>query len=192
MANEPTLLAVLKLVDCIILTALDPIIVSDHAWIFYEQYGNANAALYYFQILYDLYPKNSLILYNIGTLYRMINENDTAVRFLEIAFENARIDDAMFCLYYSSYFRLLLDLDMTERLINSIFNKTSEKCPDSPYFFISLAYYKMGKHAEFEKNVKTYFELSGEAPPESLDEWAADMIIPKRDDNTIYTTRPEV
>jgi tetratricopeptide (TPR) repeat protein len=142
------------------------------------QYKDANAAIYYYSIVLEAYPTYPFALLNIGNAYRILKRPKDAIGFLQTAYETAPQKQEPFDVIYSTYFRLLLDSGEYQAIISRATEKVG---PDyaSAQFFLALSYFKLSKLNEFKSAAVRYFEISREARPVSLENWANQMLQPK-------------
>ena len=136
-----------------------------------RQYQHTKGAIYYFTIVYELYPTMPLAVLNLGNTYRMVGETEIATEIFTNGYNSIDTKDEMFGLIYSNYFRLLFDNKEYDKVIKTAFDKVPHNYP-SGYFFTSLSNYGLGNKDLFEKQAIKYFELTGETKPENLDDWA--------------------
>ena len=149
---------------------IDPLEILNLGNIMLRQYNDPNAAIYYFGILYDLYPPEPLIIMNLGSCFRMLGNIEIALEIFANGYEYTETSHEMFGLIYSNYFRLLFENKLYEKIIESSFDKVSETYPHA-YFFNSLAYFALGENKLFLESAEKYFSLSGEDKPEDINAW---------------------
>jgi tetratricopeptide (TPR) repeat protein len=150
---------------------VDPIEILNLGDAMLRQYQQPQAAIYYFSIVYEVYPDLPIAVLNLGNTFRMIGDSKTAMEIFTNGYNSIDAKDEMFGLIYSNYFRLLFDNKEYEKIIKTAFDKVPIDYP-SGYFFISLSNYGLGNKDLFIVQANKYFELSGDEKPVDLDNWA--------------------
>ncbi|MBB3186740.1 tetratricopeptide repeat protein [Microbacter margulisiae] len=136
-----------------------------------KQYNNPNGAIYYFTIVYKLYPTFPSVILNLGNTYRMIGNTTIATQIFENGYHAINPTDKMFELIYVNYFRLLLDNKQYRQIIKTAFNKVPGNHAYA-YFYSALSNYALGNKAIFIRQANRYFKLSGKKTPTDMENWA--------------------
>lgn len=150
---------------------LEPVLVMNYGMQFVLNYDKPETALYYLQIVEELYPKEPLVLYYSGHVYKLLKQNELAVEYFKFAYLNVDITYASFDEIWSTYFRILFDSKLYDQMIDIMFQKVDKDYPGA-YFFLALIYYRQGKKEELKKAASRYFELHEIKIPEDLNKWA--------------------
>ena len=135
---------------------IDPVEIVNLGNAMLSQYNDPKSAIYYYSIVYDIYPNEPVVIMNIGNCYRMIGENQIAIEIFKNGYENLDTSNEMYGIIYSNYFRTLLDDKQYNKIVNSVFDKVSENDPSS-YYFYALANYGLGEKELFKVNAEKYF-----------------------------------
>ena len=130
-------------------------------------------ANYFFDISLEAVPDQPLVLFNSGQAYKLLGNDRKALEMFKRAYDLSEVNRKPFGLAYYGYFRQLLDVGDYDTIFKQGLSRVGVDYPDGQ-LIRALAYYKMGRKAEFEKTARKYFELSGEKMPDSLDQWAKD------------------
>ncbi|MBN1413213.1 MAG: hypothetical protein JW969_20400 [Spirochaetales bacterium] len=156
---------------------IDGSLIMNHAMLFLKN-NDPESALFYLEPLREVYPNEPVIFYNISVAYKMSGDLEQALVSALFAYYTADLDDEIFGLMYSTYFRLCLDMDRFQVIYDAAFEKVDKTYP-SAFLFICLANYKEKKMEDFKMNAARYFSLEGKEMPEDLDAWAAGMVKKK-------------
>lgn len=157
---------------------LNPNEVSNLGNILLLQYNNPKAAIYYYKISLSAYPDHLLSLLNLGNSYRILDEYDEALKYLEYGYNLGYTEDSTYSIIYSTYMRLLFDLKKYDKVLNRSFEKFGENYPHA-HFFNALVYYVTNQKDKFEQSALEYFRLNNENVPKNLNEWAESKILKK-------------
>lgn len=114
---------------------IDPFEVLNLGNLMLKQYQYPEGAIYYFTIVYDLYPTMPLAVLNLCNTYRMIGEPKIALEIITKGYHSTDTNDNMFGLIYSNYFRLLFDDKQYDKIVKTAFEKVPDDYP-SGYFFL--------------------------------------------------------
>jgi tetratricopeptide (TPR) repeat protein len=155
---------------------LDPVTITNCGVDMLLKKNDPLTALYYFEISLDANPNQPIVLFNSGQAWKLLGEDRKALDMFKKAYDITKANEKPFGLVYSGYFRQLLDMGDYETIFKTGLARVGVDYPDGQ-LFRALAYYKMDRKAEFEKTVKKYFELTGEKMPESLEQWAKEVVV---------------
>lgn len=137
--------------------------------------NDPETANYFFDISLEAVPDQPLVLFNSGQAYKLLGNDRKALEMFKKAYDLSEVGKKPFGLAYYGYFRQLLDMGDYDTIFKQGLSRVGVDYPDGQ-LIRALAYYKMGRKAEFEKTAKKYFELSGGKMPDSLDQWAKDAV----------------
>jgi len=150
---------------------IDPYEILNLGELMLRQYNHPQGAIYYFSIVYDLFPNLAVSVLNLGNTYRMIGETEIALNIFTSGYNSINPKDDMFGLIYSNYFRLLFNNKQYDKIIKTAFDKVPDDNP-SAYYFLCLSNYAQGKKDLFTTQATKYFELSGDEKPDDIENWA--------------------
>ena len=150
---------------------LDPMLVMSHGMQFTMYYNEHNAALYYLNIVEELYPAEPLVLLNKGHVLKIIGEAKTASEYYKYAYKYLTKKHPAFGVIWSTYFRDLFNSGKYDDIVNNLLEKVNTKYP-SVYYFLALINYKKNKIKEFNNSALEYFKLEKKEVPEDLNKWA--------------------
>jgi len=133
--------------------------------------NDPETANYFFEISLEAVPGQPLVLFNSGQAHKLLGNDRKALDMFKKAYDLSEVGKKPFGLAYYGYFRQLLDMGDYDTIFKQGLSRVGVDYPDGQ-LIRALAYYRMGRKAEFEKTAKKYFELSGEKMPDSLEQWA--------------------
>ena len=133
--------------------------------------NDPETANYFFEISLEAVPGQPLVLFNSGQAHTLLGNDRKALDMFKKAYDLSEVGKKPFGLAYYGYFRQLLDMGDYDTIFKQGLSRVGVDYPDGQ-LIRALAYYRMGRKAEFEKTAKKYFELSGEKMPDSLEQWA--------------------
>jgi tetratricopeptide (TPR) repeat protein len=153
---------------------LAPVLVMNYGMQFIMQQDKPEAALYYLQILEELYPTEPLILYNSGHIYKYLGEMDLAIQYYGSAYKY--VDDSYngFGVIWYTYFQNLFNAQQYEFILNTLFEKVDKHYPDA-ILLLALVCYKLEETEEFERVALQYFIVKGKTVPADLNSWAEEQ-----------------
>ena len=137
------------------------------------------SALFYFNILNELNPKNIQSYFYAGFAYKVSGDIKSADKSFKTALSNCNRSNPLFDTIYITYFNLLMSTGKYEDINFTSFDHCGEDYAPA-WYFNALANYQLKNRVAYLKGGNKYFELTSKPYPASLEGWLKQELAKER------------
>jgi tetratricopeptide (TPR) repeat protein len=138
------------------------------------------SALFFFNLLIELYPKNIQSYFYAGFAYKSSGDISSATQSFKSALNNCNPKNPLFDTVYATYFNILMKYGKFEDINFTSFDKCGENYAPA-WYYNALANYALKNRVAYLKGGNKYFELTVKPYPASLEGWLKQELARERE-----------